>query len=202
MVWIEGRKTGLHEQRTDNELYALFLEGDQEAMRVIVQRNSPRLYSFLYRMVEDPASCEEMVQEVFLKLVRARPDFSTGTKVSTYLFSVARNLAIDELRKMKHRRHLSLDQEAGGDDARTLQDRISNGKRGTERAAMDSELKVKIDQAIAVLPAEQKEVFCMREIEGLGFAEIADVLGCSENTAKSRMRYALEKLRTHLKDFI
>ena len=192
----------LPESRSDNELYALYLQGDQDAMRLIVQRNSPRLYSFLYRMVSDQASCEEMVQEVFLKLVRARPDFSSGTKVSTYLFSVARNLAIDELRKLKHRRHMSLDQEASAGDSRTLQDRIPDGKTTTDGAAIDGELKKKIEQSIALLPQEQREVFCMREIEGLAFAEIADVLGVSENTAKSRMRYALEKLRGHLKDIL
>lgn len=190
------------ESRSDNELYALYLQGDQDAMRLIVQRNSPRLYSFLYRMVSDQASCEEMVQEVFLKLVRARPDFSSGTKVSTYLFSVARNLAIDELRKLKHRRHMSLDQEASSEDGRTLQDRIPNGKTTTDGAAIDGELKKKIEQSIALLPQEQREVFCMREIEGLGFAEIAGILGVSENTAKSRMRYALEKLRGHLKEIL
>lgn len=104
----------LLEKSSDNELYDLFLKGRQEAMRIIVQRNSPKLFNFMYRMVPDAATCEELVQEVFLKLVRARPDFSSGTKVSTYLFSVARNLAIDEIRRQKHRRHLSLDQYSGG----------------------------------------------------------------------------------------
>lgn len=190
------------ESSSDNELYALFLEGNQDAMRVIVQRNSPKLFSFIYRMVDDPASCEEMVQEVFLKLVRARPDFSTGTKVSTYLFSVARNLAIDELRRMKHRRHMSLDQETSKENGRTLQDKIPDGRSGTDSAAMDVELRNRIEHSIALLPHEQREVFCMREIEGLGFAQIAGILECSENTAKSRMRYALEKLRNYLKEML
>jgi len=171
-------------------------------MRVIVQRNSPKLFSFIYRMVDDPASCEEMVQEVFLKLVRARPDFSTGTKVSTYLFSVARNLAIDELRRMKHRRHMSLDQETSKENGRTLQDKIPDGRSGTDSAAMDVELRNRIEHSIALLPQEQREVFCMREIEGLGFAQIAGIIECSENTAKSRMRYALEKLRNYLKEML
>ena len=190
------------ESLSDNALYELFLEGNNDAMRIIVERNSHKLFNFMYRMVEDPATCEELVQEVFLKLVRSKPDFSTGTKVSTFLFSIARNQAIDELRRQKHRRHRSLDQSSGRGSGWALQDRIPNGKSETDRPAIDSELREKIDQSIAMLPKEQREVFCLREIEGLAFADIAGILSCSENTAKSRMRYALEKLRTYLKDLM
>jgi len=195
-------ETGLLESRTDNELYALYLGGDNEAMRAIVSRNSPRLFGFLLRMVPDPATCQELVQEAFLRLVRARPDFSGGVKVSTYLFTVARNLATDELRKRAHRRHLSLEQD-GGDPERGgggLHERIADKGSGTDDGAIRAELREKIGRSIEQLPAEQREVFCLRELEGMGFAEIAAVVGCNENTVKSRMRYALEKLRAILRE--
>ncbi len=187
--------SSLLEKLTDNELYDLFLKGRQEVMGIIVKRNSPKLFGFLFRMVPDRSVCEEMVQETFLKMVRQRPDFSSGTKVSTYLFSVARNLAIDEIRKRRLRKHISLDQSTPEESRRGLQDRLTDGAPPVDCQAENRQLREKIERALENLPSEQREVFCLREMEGLGFAQIAEITGCSENTVKSRMRYALEKLR-------
>jgi len=192
----------LLENYSDNELYQLFLEGNKEAMQVIVKRNSPRLFNFIYRMIPDRPVCEEFVQEVFLKLVRAKPDFSGGTKVSTYLFYVARNLAIDEIRRRKLRHNISINGNREEEDQRTMLEKIPDRRWEPDSGATRSELKRRVEECLSSLPEEQREVFILREVEGLEFSKIAEILGCNENTVKSRMRYALEKLREGLKDFL
>jgi len=192
----------LLENYSDNELYQLFLEGNKEAMQVIVKRNSPRLFNFIYRMIPDRPVCEEFVQEAFLKLVRAKPDFSGGTKVSTYLFYVARNLAIDEIRKRRLRYNISINGHREGEDQRTMLEKIPDKRWDPDSDATRSELKRRVEECLSSLPEEQREVFILREVEGLEFSKIAEILGCNENTVKSRMRYALEKLREGLKDFL
>jgi len=187
--------------RTDNELFSLYLEGDAEAFRELFRRHARGLFNFAYRMLRNAALAEEVAQEAFTRVVRKPPDLSRGTKFSTYLYSVGRNLCIDELRKRRVRRHDPLDARRGADgEGRTLAERLAADGPGTDADAMNRELRERIDDALGRLPAEQREVFTLREFADLPFAEVAQAIGCSENTAKSRMRYALEKLRVLLVD--
>src|SRR5205814_793141 len=88
-----------------------------------------------------------------------------------------------------------------GKDGGTLMDVIADRNAGTERKVIDRELGGKLQTAIAKLSEDQREVFLMREFLDMPFKEIADVVGCPENTVKSRMRYALEKLRLELDEY-
>lgn len=187
--------------RTDNELFALYLEGDCEAFRMLFRRHAKGLFNFAARMLGEPALAEEVAQEAFARVVRRPPDLSRGTKFSTYLYSVGRNLCIDELRKRRVRRHESLDSRRGADgEGRALAERIASDDPPTDARAMNRQLRDRIDEAMGKLPPEQREVFSLREFADMPFAQIAEAVGCSENTAKSRMRYALERLRVLLAD--
>ena len=142
------------------------------------------------------------MQEVFLRVVRGAKKWERQAKFSTWLYTIARNHCIDALRKASYRKTSSLDQTLGDNDERgsTLGDRVSDEEAiAPDRGADSRRLRGVLAEAVGALSDEQREVFLMREYAGMPFKEIADVVGVPENTVKSRMRYALEHMRTTLK---
>ncbi len=187
---------------SDEQLMERFLEGRSGAFQTLVERHSGRIYNFVLRQVGDKDLAEDIVQDTFLRVVRSAKSFRAKAKLTTWLYTIARNLCIDALRKAKHRRHASLDKPLSQQDGgATLLDMVADDKPGHDSAARDRRFVAALEDALATLPDEQREVFLMREIQGLKFREIAEIVGIPENTVKSRMRYALEALRGHLADF-
>lgn len=190
----------------DDELLDRFAAGDAAAFAVLVQRYQRPLYNFVLRTVRDTDAAADLLQEAFARVVTRAGEFRRGSKFSTWLYAIARNLCIDHARRMKHRRHASLDvapaalAHAEGASAALL-DRIAGAEPDTERQASSAGLRSRIEAAVANLPEEQREVFLMRELQQMPFAEIASIVGVSENTIKSRMRYALERLQQALADY-
>ncbi len=179
---------------------AAYQDGDLGAFAELVSRHEKRLWGFLRRFVADKAAAEDLLQEVFLRVVKSAPEWKPTAKVTTWLYTIARNLCTDHARRQEFRKAASLDGMAGRDDSgeRPLMDRLPSPGRGAEGEAMGREIAVRIDRAVATLPLEQREVFLMREVMDLSFAQIAQAVGSSEPTVKSRMRYALERLRVAL----
>ena len=182
-----------------------YLAGDVAAFEELMRRHERPLWTFVRRFVADGATAEDVLQEVFLRVVRAAADWKGDAKVSTWMYTIARNLCTDHARRAVHRRAQSLDAPTrGGDDGGSgpaLGERVAARTAGTERVALNRELGAHIDRAVDALPHDQREVFLMREVMDLPFAEIAQAVGASEPTVKSRMRYALEKLRDALAGF-
>jgi RNA polymerase sigma-70 factor (ECF subfamily) len=136
--------------------------------------------------------------------VQRASDFKHEARFSTWLYTIARNLCIDHSRKMKLRRHPSLDAPTEtSDGSRTLLEVVpsSSTESDVERAAEWTAMRRSIVAAVEALPDDQREVFLLREVANLPFKEIAEVTGTPENTVKSRMRYALERLRMALSNF-
>lgn len=178
----------------------------------LVTRHERPLWIFLRRFVADAATAEDLLQEVFLRVVNAAADWKSEAKFSTWLYTIARNLCTDHARRAVHRKALSLDSQPAGagagaagdeDSGKVLADGIAAGAgRGQgEAAAMNSQLAAHIDRAVNALPSDQREVFLLREVMDMPFLDIARAVGASEPTVKSRMRYALEKLRGALGEF-
>jgi RNA polymerase sigma-70 factor (ECF subfamily) len=184
---------------------ASYQAGDVAAFQELVLRHERQLWSFLRRFVGDAATAEDLLQEVFLRVVRAAGDWKVEAKFSTWLYTIARNLCTDQSRRAAHRGTVSLDAPSrppsADESGRVLADRIAGGSGGAEDAAMNRQLADQIDRAVDALPADQREVFLMREMMDMPFAEIAAAVGATEPTVKSRMRYALEKLRDALAGF-
>jgi RNA polymerase sigma-70 factor (ECF subfamily) len=188
----------------DEALMAAYQRGDLAAFEALVVRHEKPLWNFLRRFVGDPAAAEDLLQETFLRVVRHAPEWQPTARVSTWLYTIARNLCTDHARRMSHRRATSLDgggaegaRDGDGSGPRPL-DRIAGPDPGGEAAAAGQEIAARIEAAVAALPPDQREVFLMREVMDLPFAEIAAAVGASEPTVKSRMRYALERLRAAL----
>jgi RNA polymerase sigma-70 factor (ECF subfamily) len=186
---------------SDEELLRRYLGGEAEAFRPLIQRYEKPIYNFILRSVRRPDRAEEILQDTFLKVVQRAHDFKGQSKFSTWLFTIARNLCIDHSRKMVFRRHRSLDARTDAGEGPTLLDRTANRDAAVDRRAMAADLQARIAEAVEDLPEEQREVFLLRQVEGMPFKEIAEVVGVPENTVKSRMRYALERLQRALSQY-
>ena len=174
--------------------------GNVRAFELLLRRHKKPVFNFLWRQVGNRALAEELLQEVFLRVIRSASSYQEQAKFTTWLYTIARNLCVDAARRAEHRRTLSLDAPSG-DAGRALSDGVADPAADPSRQALSRELRRSIEQAIAALPDEQREVFLMRERSGLPFKEIASIVGVPENTVKSRMRYALERLREALAEY-
>ncbi|MEM9191741.1 MAG: RNA polymerase sigma factor [Myxococcota bacterium] len=191
------------EKLDDEALLQKFNDGDSDAFATLLERYRRPIYNFIYRSVRDSSHAEELYQDVFLRVVQRSHEFKGQSKFSTWLYTIARNLCIDHSRKMVFRRHRSLDAPARGakDEGASLLDRVEGGGLDANRTAISKEISSKIAEAVELLPDEQREVFLMRQVNHLPFKEIAAIIGVPENTVKSRMRYALERLQEALAEY-
>lgn len=179
---------------------AAYQRGDAAAFAELVARHEQPLWNFLRRFVKDAASAEDLLQETFMRVVKSAPQWQPNAKFSTWLYTIARNLCVDHARRIAQRRALSLDGPSAREreSAPNLYEKLASADLGGESRALTRELAGALERAIAALPEPQREVFLMRELLDLPFAEIARAVGANEPTVKSRMRYALERLRSEL----
>ncbi|MBI5502409.1 MAG: RNA polymerase sigma factor [Deltaproteobacteria bacterium] len=185
----------------DGRLMERYRDGETACFDSLVQRHQGPVFRFFLRHVGDVETAEDLTQETFIRVVHNRATFRSGAKFTTWIYTIARNLSVDEMRKRRYRRHRSLDEPLGrrdGDPGRTLGDLVGDPQAKTDMQAGDLEMRTVLEAAIGKLPKEQREVFALREMSGLSFQEIAEIVGCNENTVKSRMRYALERLHAAL----
>ena len=189
---------------TDEMLMVRYQRGERKAFVELVRRHNRPIYNFVLRQLRMPSVAEDVTQDVFMRLVQNAAEFKHEARFSTWLYTIARNLCIDQLRKLSHRRHASLDQQVGNQpDAQLLGDTISDPSplSNAEHNALSSEVRSSIVRAVDSLPDDQREVFLLREVASLPFRDIAEITGVGENTVKSRMRYALDRLKDALSDF-
>lgn len=198
-MWLLAMLTP--EAPSDEALMERFAKGDAKALGTLYDRHARALKAFVLQ--QGAARPDDVVQDAFVRIVRNPGGFQGQAKFRTWLYTIARNLCIDASRRDKFRAGPSLDAPMG-EDGPTLGERIASDDPGADasRALADAQFKAAYDAALAKLPAEQREVFVLREVSGLGFAEIAELTGANENTVKSRMRYALKGLRDALIDYV
>ncbi len=193
-------------EATDEMLMVRYQRGDREAFATLVRRYKTPIYNFVLRQIRQPALSEDVTQDVFMRVVQNAAEFKHEARFSTWLYTIARNLCIDQLRKLSHRRHPSLDAPAGGrnsGDAPPLVESVADThpRASVERSVAATQVAGRIVAAVEALPDEQREVFLLREIANLPFKDIANITGVGENTVKSRMRYALDRLQDALSEF-
>jgi RNA polymerase sigma-70 factor (ECF subfamily) len=181
---------------TDEQLMRRFQRGDARAFETLMRRHRTPNPAFLGRHRGDRARAEDLLQETFLRVVKGAAAWEPRASVRTWLFTIARNLAADEARRRVFRDADPLDATPEG--AAPHGDRLAAEGRAPDDAAGDALLRPRHEAALAALPAEQREVFLLREHAGLSFPEIAEATGVNENTVKSRLRYALVALRDRL----
>ena len=182
--------------RTDVQLMLDVKAGDRASFDLLLQKYRSPLVNFLFRMVRDPATAEDLAQEVFLRVYRARKQYSPSAKFTTWLFRIATNLALNSVRDNRHRRmETSLDAPVGEDQAppelpaREL--RIDEHMVEQDRARF-------IRRAIGALPEKQRVAVLLHKYEEMDYGEIAKILECSESALKSLLFRAYETLRVEL----
>ena len=186
-------------KESDEKLMQLYQKGDEYAFETLYWRQQRGIFNFIRHFIgESGGQAEELMQDVFLKVVKSSTRYRPTAKFTTWLYQIARNGCIDHLRKRKHRITTSLSQPIGSEEEMVVESTIADNNPSPEKSAHISGITETLKRAINTLPEEQREVFLMREDLNLSFAEIAELISCPINTAKSRMRYALEYLRKSL----
>jgi RNA polymerase sigma-70 factor (ECF subfamily) len=182
---------------TDEELLAQSLDGDLSAFEVIVNRYKDRLYNFVLRFVKDKQTAEDIVQDTFLRAYRNRESFQAVAKFSTWIYTIAGNLAKSELRRRKRWRFLSVGVQNEDTGATfELPDTSATPDANTETMLAES----RIQEAIARLPDRYREAVILRDIEGLDYDEISQIIGCPLGTVKSRINRGRLRLQEELSD--
>ncbi|HVP38360.1 MAG TPA: sigma-70 family RNA polymerase sigma factor [Candidatus Saccharimonadales bacterium] len=186
---------------SDEELMARVMQGSEGAFAALVDRYSQRILNTVYRYVGDRARAEDLAQEVFLRVYVHRARYRAGGKFSAWLFTIAVNLAKNEIRsRVRHRGTASLEelQETSGDVELALVDRTRRPDRWAEQA----ELEAAVSEAVEELPEPYREAVVLRDLDGLSYEEIADILGIPGGTVRSRINRARHLLKKKLLPFL
>jgi RNA polymerase sigma-70 factor (ECF subfamily) len=178
------------EEPDDQALMLRYRAGDTVAFERLYERHKGPLFRYCLRQCGDRELAGDLFQEVWTRIINARRRYEPSARFSTYMYQIAHNCFVDQLRRQSRRPLAS--------DAFDPQALPAARADGAEQGAMNQQTADALLAAVAALPAEQREVFLLREEAGLSLAEIATVTGVAQETAKSRLRYALSKLRETL----
>ncbi|HEX2718705.1 MAG TPA: sigma-70 family RNA polymerase sigma factor [Gemmatimonadaceae bacterium] len=174
----------------DAGVVTAFLGGEERAFQELVERYQTRLLNFVYRTIGDREKAEDLVQEVFIRVYRHLHRFDRSKKFSTWIYTIASNLAKNELRN-RSRNPLVLFQtirKSWQDDDRPLQFEDTTSR--PDDLYRKRHLRELVEESVAKLPAHHREVFVLRELEGKSYEEIAEITSCNLGTVKSRLNRA------------
>jgi RNA polymerase sigma-70 factor (ECF subfamily) len=190
----------MNEPASDEVLMLRYKDGDLSAFEIIIEKHQQPLFSFVYRFCNDYHQAQDLVQDVLLRLVKMSRNYEPRAKFTTYLYTIAHNVCIDHIRRKKRRMNVSLSDPIDAQNQLTLEDTMKDERANPQRDFQQKNFEEALHQAVQDLPAEQREVFLLREQQNLAFDEIARIVGCLPSTAKSRMRYALQSIREKLQN--
>lgn len=180
--------------------------GDESAFEALVADHADRVYALVTRFLGPVSHREDLVQEVFLRVVRARDSYRPTARFTTWLYRIVFNLAANEREKLRLRRSISLDGPSEGPDAPDGRpgriDVVDEDAPGPEGHLAQSDVVTAVRAAIDGLPERQRMALILAKYEGLPFAEIGAVLGVSEKAVKSTVHRARETLRERLEPFV
>jgi RNA polymerase sigma-70 factor (ECF subfamily) len=181
----------------DEVLMGRYARGDAAAFECLYRRHEMRTWRYIERSVGNRATADELMQEVWFAVAREAPRYHPSARFTTWLFAIARNRIIDWVRSQRPQTSLdSLGYEAGA----AVMQLSTDPSSGPLAAAVASEQSSALCQALAQIPAEQRDAFLMHIEAGLSVEEIAAIAGVSFETSKSRLRYARMKLRDLLQE--
>lgn len=185
-------------QMSDEDLMSQFQQGTVEAFDILVSRYKDPLTNYIYRFLGDMKECEDLLQETFLRVYRNRHSYRRIAKYSTWLYTIAGNLARSEYRKRKRTRLYSL-QSVNRDDEEyevEIPDETFSPDKHAESTIQDHF----IQEALSLIPEEFREVVVLRDVQQLAYEEIAEITGLPMGTVKSRINRGRTKLQSLLKD--
>jgi RNA polymerase sigma-70 factor, ECF subfamily len=182
--------------RSDVQLMLDVKAGDDVSFGLLLQKYRLPLVNFLFRMVRDAATAEDLAQETFLRVYRARKQYSPSAKFTTWLFRIATNLALNSVRDNRHRQmDIPLDAPAEDDEAPV---QVPAKEMRIDEHMIERDRAQFIRRAIAALPEKQRVAVLLHKYEEMDYVEIAKILDCSESALKSLLFRAYETLRVQL----
>jgi len=186
---VQVRRAEL-EALDDNELVTAFLAGASMAFDLLVERYQTRLLNFVYRTVGDRERAEDLVQEAFIRVHRHLARFDQSKKFSTWIYTIASNLAKNELRNRSRNPLVYFQTMTSGweDEDRPLE--FEDTAARPDDAFERRHLRELVDAAVRRLPSHHRQVFVLRELEGRSYEEIAEMTNCNLGTVKSRLNRA------------
>jgi RNA polymerase sigma-70 factor (ECF subfamily) len=185
--------------RTDVQLMLDVKAGDEQSFELLLRKYRTPLVNFLYRMVRDSAAAEDLAQEVFLRVYRARTQYAPSAKFTTWMFRIATNLALNSVRDNRHRQmDISMDQVAGTGEDEYAGMEVPDRTPSVEQQLVARARSEMILRAVHALPEKQRVAVLLHKYQELDYDEIARILECSESALKSLLFRAYEALRVEL----
>ena len=189
MTASNGRENGEMKHLNDQELMRIVQSGDFSPASEIYDRYSGRIYNFAFRFLKNSEAAEDATQEVFVKMLKHANQFHGDAKLSTWLFSITANWCRDYLRKADNKSKESDD---------VLVTLPAPAELSPDRNLEQREDAARVRKALEALTAEQREAILLSRYQGLSYAEIAQIAGCSEGAVKTRVFRAMETLKKTL----
>ena len=177
-------------------------QGDAAAFTQLVEKYKQPILNLVWRTVRDETEAEDITQNVFVQAWKSAPRYQATAKFSTWLFTIARNLCLNEFRRRSRHPAESLDQMRDDSDDQPLFQVVDKRIASAQEVLLRGELELKVDAAIDALPESQRVALALCRQEELSYEEIAKVLGCSLSATKSLIHRARETLKMKLKPYL
>jgi RNA polymerase sigma-70 factor (ECF subfamily) len=176
--------------------------GDRAAFAELVDKYKQPVINFVYRSLRDEAEAEDLAQNVLLQVYKSRSRYKQTAKFSTWLFTIARNLCLNELRRRSRHPAESLDESHAENEDQPARQFEDKSQMAASEEALHGELAVKIEEALAELPENQRSAILLCRQDDLSYEEIARVLRCSLSATKSLIHRGREALKEKLKPYL
>jgi RNA polymerase sigma factor (sigma-70 family) len=181
---------------TDEQLVQLFIDGETQALDLLINRHQSRIFTSIYLLIKDKYLAEDIFQDLFIKIIEnlRSNKYREENRFLQWAMRIAHNLCVDHFRKLKKEPIIKTS------DNRDIFDVLDFKEPNAEQNIMKSQSHSRVMQMVDLLPKEQQEVIILRHFADLRFKEIADLLQCSVNTALGRMRYGLINIRKMIEE--
>jgi RNA polymerase sigma-70 factor (ECF subfamily) len=176
--------------------------GDARAFPELFERYAPRVLQFVRRFVGSESRAQELTQDVFAQVFKFRTRYRPESRLATWIYRIATNLSLNELRRPEHRLRVDLWRETGDDDSRDGPPLPDPQAVTPEDAAAARELAMALEREIGALPPKQRAALLLSRVDGLAYRDVGEILGCSEGAVKALLFRATHGLKARLRDFL
>lgn len=187
---------------TDEELMLRVKDGDLRAFEAIVEKYKRPILNMIFRTLRDADEAEDLAQVVFIQAHKSAASYRATAKLGTWLFTIARNLCLNELRRRSRHPADSLDGMGEAVEDHPARQFVDSTQRAASTLALGRELERMVEQALADLPETQRSALLLFKDQDLSYEEIAGVLGCTVSATKSLIHRARETLKARLKPYL
>ena len=177
-------------------------EGDRDAFEALVEKYKQPVMNLVYRTLPDATEAEDLAQHVFLQVYKSAHRYEVSAKFSTWIFTIARNLCLNEIRRRSRHPADSLDEPSSENEDQPMRQIEDARTFSPPDALLQDELERMVEMALAQLPEKQRTALLLCRQQELSYEEMADVLGCSLSATKSLIHRARETLKQQLKPYL